>query len=83
MKVLQLCNKPPYPPVDGGSMGINFVTQGLLGKGAEVVLLGCTELSVIKRDFDVGPAILDVMEVLAYSSIAACGKHARNNPVIF
>lgn len=59
------------------------IKEGLLSKGAEVVLLGCTELSVIKRDFDVGPAILDVMEVLAYSSIAACGKHARNNPVIF
>ena len=39
MKVLQLCNKPPYPPVDGGSMGINFVTQGLLGKGCKVKVL--------------------------------------------
>lgn len=39
MKVLQLCNKPPYPPVDGGAMGIHFATQGLLAKGCEVKVL--------------------------------------------
>lgn len=39
MKVLQLCNKPPYPPVDGGTLAMNSVTQGLLGKGCEVKVL--------------------------------------------
>ena len=58
------------------------VKERLLGRGAEVVLLGCTELSVIKRDHDVGPATLDVLEVLAYSSITACGKQVRYHPFI-
>ena len=39
MKVLQLCNKPPYPPVDGGTMAMNSITQGLLSKGCEVKVL--------------------------------------------
>ncbi len=39
MKVLQLCNKPPYPPVDGGTMAMNSITQGLLSQGCEVKVL--------------------------------------------
>lgn len=39
MKVLQLCNKPPYPPVDGGTLAMNSITQGLLAKGCEVKVL--------------------------------------------
>jgi len=39
MKVLQLCNKPPYPPVDGGTMAMNSITQGLLQAGCEVRVL--------------------------------------------
>lgn len=50
------------------------VKDALRQQGAEVVLLGCTELSVIKRDNDVGSGVLDVMEVLACSAITACGK---------
>lgn len=39
MKVLQICNKPPYPPVDGGTLAMNSITQGLLGAGCEVRVL--------------------------------------------
>lgn len=39
MKVLQLCNKPPYPPVDGGTLAMNSITQGLLEAGCEVRVL--------------------------------------------
>ncbi len=39
MKVLQLCNKPPYPPVDGGTLAMNSITQGLLHAGCEVKVL--------------------------------------------
>ena len=42
MKVLQLCNKPPYPPVDGGTMAMNSVTRGLLRAGCEVRVLTVT-----------------------------------------
>ena len=39
MKVLQLCNKPPYPPVDGGTLAMNSITQGLMAAGCEVKVL--------------------------------------------
>ena len=39
MKVLQLCNKPPFPPVDGGTMAMNSITQGLMQQGCEVHVL--------------------------------------------
>lgn len=39
MKVLQICNKPPYPSVDGGTMAMNSITQGLLRAGHEVHVL--------------------------------------------
>lgn len=39
MKVLQLCNKPPYPPVDGGTLAMNSITQGLLDAGCEIRVL--------------------------------------------
>ncbi|MBQ7677920.1 MAG: amino acid racemase [Lachnospiraceae bacterium] len=41
--------------------------------GAEVILLGCTELSMIKRDLKISEGYLDVMEVLARASVMACG----------
>lgn len=44
MKILQLCNKPPYPPVDGGTLAMNSITQGLLAAGHEVrVLSVCSD----------------------------------------
>ncbi|MBR1792963.1 MAG: glycosyltransferase [Bacteroidales bacterium] len=39
MKILQLCNKPPYPPLDGGSLAMNSITQGLLAAGHQVHVL--------------------------------------------
>ncbi|MBX7093842.1 MAG: glycosyltransferase family 4 protein [Flavobacteriales bacterium] len=39
MKILQLCNKPPIPAVDGGCIAMNTITQGLLKAGHEVKIL--------------------------------------------
>lgn len=36
MKILQICNKPPYPPFDGGAIGMNNVTLGLLNEDVNV-----------------------------------------------
>ncbi len=36
MKILQICNKPPFPPQDGGAIGMHNVTQGLLDAGHSV-----------------------------------------------
>ena len=53
------------------------VQQELLDCGAEVIILGCTELSIIKRDEAIGPGFVDVMEVLARESVLRCGKKLR------
>ncbi len=39
MRILQLCNKPPYPPIDGGSKAMHNLTRGLLDAGHEVKVL--------------------------------------------
>ena len=36
MRILQLCNKPPYPPIDGGSKAMHNLTRGLLAAGHSV-----------------------------------------------
>lgn len=53
------------------------VQQELTGRGAEVIILGCTELSIIKRDEAIGPGFLDVMEVLAREAVLRCGKRLK------
>lgn len=50
------------------------ISEGLYADGAEINLLGCTELSMIKRDYKIGKGYLDVMEVLARQSVLMCGK---------
>jgi polysaccharide biosynthesis protein PslH len=39
MRILQICNKPPYPPQDGGAIGMNNVTQGLIQAGHSLKLI--------------------------------------------
>lgn len=39
MKILQLCHKPPFPPVDGGCIAMENITRGLLSLGHSVKVL--------------------------------------------
>ncbi len=48
--------------------------EDLRNQGAEAIVLGCTELSLVKRDEKIGPGFIDAMEVLARESLRACGK---------
>ena len=50
------------------------VKNQLLNSGAEVVILGCTELSIIKRDNNVGAGVLDIVDVLAADCVIKCAK---------
>lgn len=49
------------------------VQEELADWGAQTIILGCTELSLIKRDYPIGPGFIDVMEVLAQCSVVRCG----------
>jgi len=49
------------------------IEKHLRDGGAEVIVLGCTELSMAKKDYDIGPGFIDGMEVLAKAAVEACG----------
>ena len=54
------------------------VKDELVRKGADKIIVGCTELSMIKREKDIGSCYLDVLEVLAMCSIQSCGGKLKN-----
>ncbi len=49
MKVRQICPKPPFPTVDGGTIAMNVITQGLIDAGIDVKVLS---ISTHKHPFD-------------------------------
>lgn len=49
------------------------ISGGLKKQGAQVVILGCTELSILKDRYELGAGYLDVLEVTAVSIIKFCG----------
>ena len=48
--------------------------EDLRRQGAQAIILGCTELSLIKRDHPIGAGFVDAMEVLARQSVLVCDK---------
>ena len=50
------------------------IANVLRQQGAETVILGCTELSLLKRTFRLGEDFTDSLEVLALSALRLCGK---------
>ena len=52
----------------------NQVSKQLFDKGAKVILLGCTELSMAKKNHGIKKGFLDVLEVLARKAVLTCGN---------
>ena len=50
------------------------ISQSLLNRGCECLVLGCTELSLLRKEGLSQPWYVDSLEVLAYQTILACGK---------
>ncbi len=59
-------------PVNMGRF--NAVGEYLFKEGAKAVLLGCTELSIVKRDNKLGSGFLDILDVLAAESVKRCAN---------
>lgn len=53
------------------------VSAALRSAGCDAIILGCTELSIIKRDNDIGSGYLDALEVLARAAVLTCGKQLK------
>ncbi len=49
------------------------VSEELYGSGCDCIVLGCTELSLIKKSAGLGRGYLDALEVLAKRAVQACG----------
>ncbi len=60
---------------DPDAEGFLSVAEGLTARGCDRLILGCTELSLLKRTGLLGADVfVDSLEVLAYSAIRMCGK---------
>lgn len=56
------------------------LVESLKERGCQAIVLGCTELSVIRRDFNIRQReIIDSLEVLARQTILGCGKQLKNS----
>ncbi|MDY6104294.1 MAG: amino acid racemase [Acetatifactor sp.] len=70
-----------YDQVKTGKPGslsmLEEVAASLRTRGAEVCLLGCTELSLLKRDNILPAGYLDVMEILAMRAVRECGMFRK------
>lgn len=50
-----------------------YVSDELTAKGADTIVLACTELSLIKRDYELASGYVDALEILALRSLSLCG----------
>lgn len=52
----------------------NRAADHLRDAGAQVILLGCTELSVVSETCEIGKGYLDVMRLMAKCAVERCGR---------
>jgi hypothetical protein len=53
MKILLLCNKPPYPASEGGPMAMNSIITGLLEAGHQVKILAINSEKYNVKESDI------------------------------
>ena len=53
MKILLLCNKPPYPASEGGPMAMNSIITGLLEAGHQVKILAVNSEKYNVKESDI------------------------------
>lgn len=52
----------------------NAVCDAMAERGCQRLILGCTELSLIKKNYRLSPYFIDSLELLALAAIELCGK---------
>jgi glycosyltransferase involved in cell wall biosynthesis len=66
LKILQICNKAPFPPNDGSSIAIYNMAKGLMGNGVDLNLLTINTKKHFKPDEDVPE---DFRKLTKYESV--------------
>lgn len=59
------------------------VVTSLRSRGCEKIVLGCTELSLLKKEGLGDELFVDSLDILAYRTILACGKTPVGFPISF
>ena len=59
------------------------VVNSLRSRGCEKIVLGCTELSLLKKQGLDNALFVDSLDVLAHCTILACGKTPIGFPTSF
>lgn len=52
---------------------VHRISHSLLEKGAEKIILGCTELSLLKKEFQLTAPYVDLLEILAQKTVLFSG----------
>lgn len=68
-------------PIDKSAF--ECVVSSLRSRGCEKIVLGCTELSLLKKEGLDDELFVDSLDVLAYRTILACGKTPVGFPISF
>lgn len=71
MKVLQLTNKVPYPPSDGGVIAVLSLSVGLAELGHDVTVLS---MSTLKHNFDVDKIPAEFSDKIKFISVDVPAK---------
>ncbi len=75
--VSELIEKVKKGQMDFNSKAITGVVESLLGMGATVIVLGCTELSVLGAYMNINAEFIDPMEILTRSVIVFAGRKIK------
>lgn len=54
------------------------VSNHLMKQGAQMIILGCTELSIIKKEYHIDHYYLDAMELLSAVCLNKCGMKVKD-----
>ena len=66
MKILQICHKPPYPPIDGGSIAMYNLYRGLRSIGHTVHVIA---INTYKQYCDINKVPKEFVDASEYTLV--------------
>lgn len=76
--VMDLIYKNIKSGVDIDNNKLNSIIKELENEGCQKIILGCTELSILKTQYNLDDFYIDALEVLAIKAILACDKKVKS-----
>ena len=55
--------------LDGGRASVMKISRSLMEDGADMVICGCTEISLVLKDGDIAVPVVDPLQVLAETAV--------------